>query len=263
MGLLGGGDKEGKAPSAEDFYTQAKGYYANYSKWTGEEKERLDKDSAAIRARYSAGGGRGDSTYMDKMLGAREDSYHEAMADLEGGEHGKFLTAYFNDVKSGLKSQVAGKSESQGPSHLQPADTRGRSQMGGAQYFENNIPQEVRDARGAADRAQTFNREHTQTTWVGNQQMTSMIPQVGGTMMDKQVAGQMEANKNTIALANSMMGEYNAKIDALTMDDLFGAEFGAADAGPNEEDKAIQRAQSGASGRQGGISEKQRSAWWG
>ena len=259
MGLLGGGEKEGKAPSAEDYYTQAKEYYGNYRQWTKDATDRYERDTSMNQARYSAGGGRGDSTYLGTLNEARKKTFEEEMADLEGGEHGKFLTAYLNDVKSGLKSQVAGKSESQGPSHLQPADTRGRSQMGGAQYFENNIPQEVRDARGAADEAQTFNREHTQTTWVGNQQMTSMIPQVGGTLMDKQVAGQMENNKNTIALADSMMGEYNTKIDALTMDDLFGAEFGAATTDTPLEDKAIERARGGASGG----APDERSAWWG
>jgi len=259
MGLFSSSKKEMEMPSAQDFYDQAEGYYKNYQQWTGDETSRYERDIATTKSRYSAGGGRGDSEYLNKLTDARTTSYHEAMADLEGGEHGKFLTKYLQDVKSTLKSSVASK-EYRNQSHKVASGNQQKRNYGVAneQFFNQNIPQELRDQRNAADEAQDFIKSNT-TTNIAGQESIGPSSQLGA-LSHSQFQSKLNESRATIATADKATTAFNERIDAMTMDDLFGAEFGRGDEGQSLEDKAIKRAQTGAGG---GVVDEERSAWWG
>ncbi|RKX21687.1 MAG: hypothetical protein DRP45_12020, partial [Candidatus Zixiibacteriota bacterium] len=113
MGLFGGGGKDMEMPSAQDLYDQAEGYYANYGQWIKAATDQYERDISMNKASYGAAGGRGDDAYLKKINDARATSYHETLAELEGGEHGKYLTNYFNKAKEAVLEDYAPKKKAE------------------------------------------------------------------------------------------------------------------------------------------------------
>ena len=267
MGLFGGGgSKEGEVPSPEDYYTQAKEYYANYSQWTKDATDRYERDLSMNQARYSAGGGRGDNAYLKTLNDARTKTYQEEMKDLEGGEHGKFLTAYFNDAKQSMKGQLGDFAAPNAMTAKGAFRNRGGSELGTQNYFKPS--QEARDARETTDNAQTQMSRFTSKSAApgsapGARQDWASVGASGG-IGGVGPQGMIDQGANTVAAQQGIFAAENARIDAITMDEMFGKEFGAAKSTSSLEDKAVERARSGASGRKtGGAGEEARSAWWG
>ena len=264
----GGGGKEGEVPSAKEYYAQAKEYYANYSQWTKDETDRYNRDIASNNARYSAGGGRGDNEYLDTLNKARETSYHDAMKDLERGEHGSFLTAYFNETKESMKGSLADYAAPGAMTAKGAYRNRGDNMFGSQEYFKPS--QVAMDARKATDDAQDQVRRFTSNSSApgstpGARQDWASVGASGG-IGGVGSQGMIDQGNSMIASTRGTFEAERNRIDALTMDDLFGAEFGAADTGPSLEEQAIDRANQSAGGRQAARADdpdEKRSAWWG
>jgi hypothetical protein len=88
-------------PSPADYRKQAEQYWGNYGQWTADETARYEKDMARVRATQGASTGPNMSgVFADK----RQKEYEARMQELKGGEHGKFLTDYYNEGKKSIAS---------------------------------------------------------------------------------------------------------------------------------------------------------------
>jgi len=257
MGLFGGGDKEMEMPTPQEYFDQAQGYYENYRQWTGDETARYERDVATNRARYGASGSAADNPMLNKVNEARTTSYHEAMSDLEGGEHGKYLTQYYNAVKENvLKDYAPRKKVEKGTGILAGVDMDywADDAYGTSSYFSDvDVP-----GRGQARELQDkiFNLEEA------GRPQTAM----GGSIrMNPETQGEELARTNQLAaLTGQLEGLRTTAETEMTMDRVFGSKFGGYEEKGPAEAKAIERARGGAGGRAAPTDTKLGStSWWG
>jgi hypothetical protein len=95
-------------PSPADYRKQAEQYWGNYGQWTADETARYEKDMARVRATQGAANGPNMSgVFADK----RQKEYEARMQELKGGEHGKFLTDYYNEAMKDFKKPLSTKAQ--------------------------------------------------------------------------------------------------------------------------------------------------------
>jgi hypothetical protein len=90
-------ERKQREQEISDYRNQAQGYWSNYGKWMADEKASYEKDLAKIRAQNTAGGPNMYSVFEKE----RTNKYEQAMKDIQGGEHARFLKEYYEDTKSG------------------------------------------------------------------------------------------------------------------------------------------------------------------
>lgn len=108
---MGGGGKGGpKGPSPQDIakaeFSQAKGYWENYGKWRGEAQTSYERELADLRARAGASGGGPQSELLAQLEAERTGKYEQELKGLQSGEHGSFLTSYFQKTQKELVSSA-------------------------------------------------------------------------------------------------------------------------------------------------------------
>ncbi len=242
MGLFGGNKKEGETIEPSEYFEQAKGYYGTYSKWTKEAKDRYKSDSAKNRAASASSGGNGDM--LEAVQNKRANEQATSLKDLENGEHGRFLTAYFNETKRGILGALNATSEK--TSSITPNTIRqDRGKFGGAQFFDSILDAGTREI---------IKNRNSLALDTSNESIDE-----GARASNPIFQGALDHTKRKqgkLRVLNQSLQSKVKEVEGLTFDEFFGGQFGSGEQPLSNEQQAKNRAKNAASGRRSAAAQQ-------
>jgi len=225
------------APSPADYRKQAQQYWGNYGQWTADETARYEKDMARVRATQGAANGPNMSgVFADK----RQKEYEARMQELKGGEHGKYLTDYYNEAQKSIAKAY----------ELKPYQPHNEDDYGASIHNR-------RKARGKYGYEHKLSKEDQALMDRGNQ-LQQYIYQMKDSDYDYQDYGfgrnrgksKLSAHESELADINTQLSQRAKAASSMSMEDFYAQQFGTKKAeGMSSEEQAKQRARM-AGGRQ-------------